>query len=284
MGTPVSKGIPYAEVIGDPVAHSKSPAIHKFWLEKLGLEGDYRATRVAKGQLPEYFEARRADPDWRGCNVTMPHKLGVAAFLDCIDPSADWAGSVNCVSWQGNELVGCNTDSSGIASAIEGARLEGAAVVIIGAGGAARTAWWSMDSEAVGETRLIARDPAQADRLLAAPKTTSMKGRYFAFEEAQDAFSGAALILNTTPLGMTGFSAMPQTILEAIPQSRIDALVADMVYHPLYTAFLSAARSFGRKTSDGLDMLVGQARDSFGHFFPVDPPSDDSDLRALLTS
>ena len=70
-------GVPYAEVIGDPIAHSKSPLIHKFWLEKLGIEGDYRAARVRADELADYLEARRADPDWRGCNVTMPHKQAV---------------------------------------------------------------------------------------------------------------------------------------------------------------------------------------------------------------
>ena len=68
-------GIPYAEVIGDPIAHSKSPLIHKFWLEKLGMEGDYRHCLVRPGELGTYFERRRHDPDWRGCNITMPHKL-----------------------------------------------------------------------------------------------------------------------------------------------------------------------------------------------------------------
>ncbi len=78
-------GVPYAEVIGDPIAHSKSPLIHKFWLEKLGIEGDYRATRVTADELPAYFAARRSDPDWRGCNVTMPLKEAAYQLLD-VDP------------------------------------------------------------------------------------------------------------------------------------------------------------------------------------------------------
>ena len=71
-------GVPYAEVIGDPIAHSKSPVIHKFWLQQLGMEGDYRRTQVRPEELESYIADRRADPDWRGCNVTMPHKQAIA--------------------------------------------------------------------------------------------------------------------------------------------------------------------------------------------------------------
>ena len=73
--------VPYAEVIGDPIAHSKSPLIHQFWLDKLGLEGAYRATRVAGGDLPSYLSARAADPDWAGCNVTIPHKQAMIPLV-----------------------------------------------------------------------------------------------------------------------------------------------------------------------------------------------------------
>ena len=80
-------GIPYAEVIGDPVEHSKSPVIHKFWLEKLGIEAEYRATRVAPAELRDYLASRRADPDWLGCNVTMPHKVRVWQLLPHVTSS-----------------------------------------------------------------------------------------------------------------------------------------------------------------------------------------------------
>ena len=96
-------GIPYAEVIGDPVAHSRSPLIHKFWLERLGIEGDYRATRATAGELPAYLAARRSDPDWRGCNVTMPHKQAILPLLDDV---ADDLRAVNCVLPRSGRLVG----------------------------------------------------------------------------------------------------------------------------------------------------------------------------------
>src|SRR3954447_3037097 len=103
---------PYAEVIGNPIAHSKSPAIHNFWLTRLGLKADYRATLVT--DLAAYFEARRGDPDWRGCNVTAPHKQNVIPFLDEASP----IGAVNCIVRDGDRLVGLNTDVDGVNEAL----------------------------------------------------------------------------------------------------------------------------------------------------------------------
>src|SRR3954468_1436768 len=133
-------GVPYAEVIGDPIAHSKSPVIHKFWLEKLGMEGDYRRAQVKTGELESYFESRRNDPDWRGCNVTMPHKSDVASFMDDVDPSARRIGAVNTVKRFDQKLVGLNTDWIGLNLALGEHSAAGKDVVLIGAGGAARAA------------------------------------------------------------------------------------------------------------------------------------------------
>ena len=105
---------PYAEVIGDPIAHSKSPLIHGFWLQALGIDGDYRRTHVTPGDLPAYIEQRRADPDWRGCNVTIPHKLAV---MDLVDDPGDIRGTIGAmntvVRQPGGALIGTNTDAAG---------------------------------------------------------------------------------------------------------------------------------------------------------------------------
>src|SRR5688500_3616908 len=109
-------GRPYAEVIGDPIAHSKSPLIHKFWLEKLGIEGDYRATRITPAELPEYLHVRRRDSDWRGCNVTMPLKTEVTPFLWVLDRHAQLLGAVNTIIHdEASRLRGHNTDVNGVA-------------------------------------------------------------------------------------------------------------------------------------------------------------------------
>jgi shikimate dehydrogenase len=277
-------GVPYAEVIGDPVAHSKSPLIHKYWLEQLGMEGDYRATRVTAGELPRYFETRRADPDWRGCNVTMPLKRGVESLLDRIDPSSEWADATNCVYWDGDELWGCNTDSSGVATAIDGASVYRKPVVVIGSGAASRAALWMLAMEEPAELRVVARNLDRASVVL---DGLQPPGRCFPLSDADEAFSGASVVINATPLGMSGFAAMPSNLLAAIRETSIDARIIDMVYDPLETRLLATAREFGRRCRDGLITLVGQAQDSFGHFFDDLAPRfawEDGQLRQRLTS
>jgi shikimate dehydrogenase len=277
-------GVAFAEVIGDPIAHSKSPLIHKYWLEQLGIEGDYRAVQLQTQELTAYFESRRNDPDWRGCNVTMPHKGSVAGLLDQIDPSSEWTESINCVYRDGAELSGCNTDSFGVGAAICGAPVHRNPVVVIGAGAAARTALWALAMEEPSELRVVARD---LDRAKAVLKDLRPPGRCFEMSDADVAFSGAALIINASPLGMRGFETMSPTLLSAIRNTSIDAVIVDMVYEPLETPILAAARNFGRKCRDGLVMLVGQAQESFGNFFHGSPPPaswDDAKLRQRLTS
>jgi predicted house-cleaning NTP pyrophosphatase (Maf/HAM1 superfamily) len=116
----------YAEVIGDPISHSKSPLIHGFWLEKLGIAADYRACHVPSQDLPAYLASRRADPHWRGCNVTIPHKALAIGAVNTVVPLP------------GGGLGGTNTDVDGVADAVGDLRLDGRHAVVIGAGGAAR--------------------------------------------------------------------------------------------------------------------------------------------------
>ncbi|RZM12345.1 MAG: shikimate dehydrogenase, partial [Sphingomonas sp.] len=130
---------PYAEVIGDPIAHSKSPLIHRFWLEALGLEGDYRATRVAPGDLAAFFADRAADPAWRGCNITVPHKV---AALDHVADPGDVRASIGAINtvFRGEDgaLAGTNTDAAGFWAPIAELDLADRPVTVVGAGGAAR--------------------------------------------------------------------------------------------------------------------------------------------------
>jgi len=104
---------PYAEVIGDPIAQSKSPIMHGFWLEKLGIDADYGRSHLATDELPAFIEKRRADPAWRGCNVTLPHKQSVMPLLDRIDPVAEAIGAVNTIVPRDGVLIGHNTDAPG---------------------------------------------------------------------------------------------------------------------------------------------------------------------------
>lgn len=243
---------PYAEVIGDPIAHSKSPAIHNFWLKKLGLEGDYRSTLVT--DLNAYFAARRGDPDWRGCNVTAPHKLAVIPLLDEAGP----IGAVNCVVPHGGRLVGLNTDVDGIAEALAGA--DRTRVVLIGSGGAAKAARAAL-ADAGGLVSITRQRIENAEPIM-----------------------GATLIVNATPLGMAHAGPMPSALLAALPSAAPNATVLDMVYQPLDTPLLQAARAAGLRSVDGLAMLIGQARRAFRLFFGAEPPSEhDPELRHLLS-
>jgi shikimate dehydrogenase len=258
-------GIPYAEIIGDPVAHSKSPAIHAFWLERMGLEGDYRRRRVRPGELGAYFEARRRDPDWRGCNVTMPLKQAAVAHVDRLAPTARRIEAVNTIVAEDGELIGHNTDWQGVNLALGDWRAEMKEVVLIGAGGAARAALEELRQAHPKRLLVMNRTPGKAAALL----------DHFGLEGETGPIGdppAADLLINASPLGMDG---CPPLILDlsALPRH---AIVFDMVYLPLETALLQAARARGLRTIDGLAMLICQAAAAFALFFGQAPESGDT--------
>jgi shikimate dehydrogenase len=273
---------PYAEVIGDPIGHSKSPTIHGFWLERLGIDAEYRAAHVLAEDLAGYVARRRADPLWRGCNVTIPHKQAIAPLLDARDGKASAIGAVNTVVRHGDgKLVGTNTDVDGVAAAVGGLDLAGRLAVVIGAGGAARAAFAYLAGQGCA-VRVLARSPEKAQ---AAAGECGLAAEVVRLEPGGRPLAGAALVINATQLGMAGQAAMPGFVLDALGEAASDALVFDMVYAPLETDLLAAARSRGLRTADGLLMLVGQAATAFERFFDRAPPrEDDAELRARLAS
>lgn len=275
-------GVPYAEVIGDPIAHSRSPQIHKFWLETLGIEGDYRAVRVGQADVADYLKVRRTDPDWRGCNVTMPLKQAVVPLLDSSrDPI------VNCVSRRGAALVGSNTDSGGVDEVIAdwGVCPNQARVAMIGAGGAAWAAIGALDVLCYFAIDIIVRDPAKGERFLDSVNLSGASCQVHSLEGAGEALRGRYAVINASPLGMVGYPAMPDTVLEGLGGMMEDGFAFDMVTAPVQTIFLDRARKASLSTSDGLTMLIGQARSSFMTFFGALPPEGlDSHLRRKLHS
>lgn len=266
--------IPHAEVIGDPIAHSKSPLIHRFWLEKLGIAGDYRATHVVAGDLGDFFARRAADPDWRGCNVTVPHKLAV---LDHVPDPGDVRGMIGAANtvFRGEDgaLIATNTDAAGFLSPIADLDLAGRPVAVIGAGGAARAVLFALARSGVGNVTVLNRTPLKAAALLA---HFGLKGDALPLGARLPA---AALLVNTSVLGMTGQEPLA---LDLAPLPA-DAVVYDIVYAPLDTPLLNAARARDLETVDGLEMLVGQAAVAFELFFGAAPPREhDAELRARL--
>ncbi|MBJ7500570.1 MAG: shikimate dehydrogenase [Sphingopyxis sp.] len=266
--------IPYAEVIGDPIAHSKSPLIHGFWLEALGLAGDYRRAHVTLDALAAFVAERRNDPDWRGCNVTIPHKLAV---MDLVDDPGNVRGTIGAmntlVRQKDGTLIGTNTDAAGFYAPLAGLDLEGAPVAVVGAGGAARAVLFALARAKVGHVTILNRSPLKAMGLLA---TFGLRGEVVALD-AQ--LPPAALLVNSSSLGMSGHPPLDLD-LSPLPD---EAIVYDLVYSPLRTGLLQTAEARGLDTVDGLDMLIGQAALAFELFFGSAPPEGrDEELRALL--
>lgn len=272
----------YAEVIGDPVAQTKSPQIHRYWLDRLGLAGEYRATRVESGDLGRFLKRRRSDPDWRGCNVTIPHKEKVLPLLDQVESDAAAIGAVNCIVPGAAGLVGHNTDVDGVAAALDGAGLEGRKAAVIGGGGGARAAVSYFARCGAQEIAILVRDPEKAEplRRLAPDARVEIGG----FQSADRLFEGASALVNASPLGMSGCPGMPAELLAAVARHASGATLLDMVYEPIETGFLLAGRDKGARLVDGLVMLVGQAATAFELFFGRTAPPADPVLRDLLAT
>ncbi len=272
----------FAEVIGDPIAQSKSPLIHKYWLERLGIAGDYVRTRVPSDELASFLDGSRSDANWRGCNVTIPHKQAVVPLLDRLDAGAKAIGAVNCVVRENVGLVGYNTDIDGIAAALDSTELRGRKAALIGAGGAARAVVAYLASRGVGRIALVARNLERAETLR--PRAPGMDTHVFGFDDADVAFGGAVAIINASPLGMAGANPMPQSLLDAVRSHAAGATVFDLVTTPAETDFLLAGAAAGGHPVDGLTMLVGQAARAFELFFGAPAPPPDETLRDLLTT
>lgn len=282
---------PYAEVIGDPIAQSKSPVMHGFWLETLGISGRYDRRHLMTADLPGFFAERRADPDWRGCNVTLPHKQTVTPLLDRIDPAALAIGAVNTIVARDGVLIGHNSDAPGFLDPLR-SQLSAHHLLrtarILGTGGAARAiahALWDEGFTLIIAGRDLAKAQAMADvfgpnDVHVATLDTFAQPLDFDWGDAGDRLD---LVVNATSLGMTGQPPLAIDFSNVPP----GAIVYDAIYAPLVTPLLAEAKERGHQTVDGLSMLIGQGRIAFQHFFGAEPPSDpasDAALRVRLTS
>ncbi|WP_439544965.1 shikimate dehydrogenase [Sandarakinorhabdus sp.] len=266
-----------AGVIGWPVAHSKSPLIHRFWLGKLGIDGDYSRFPVAPDHLADFIRALPA-MGLRGVNVTVPHKVAVMDFLDGLDASAAAVGAVNIVRLlPDGRLGGANSDIDGICAPLADHPVASRDVIILGSGGAARAALIAAQRLRANRVSIVARDTAKATAMLA---QAGQPGAAMAWGRALPASADTALLFNATSLGMAGQPDLDIDI-SGLPAS---AVVFDAVYVPLDTPLLQAARARGLATIDGLQMLIGQAAVAFESFFGAAAPRcHDTELRALLT-
>lgn len=264
-----------AGVIGWPVAHSKSPVIHRFWLGKTGVDGEYARFAVVPERLGAAVRALPA-LGVAGVNVTVPHKVAVMAHLDVLEETAATVGAVNLVRvLEDGRLAGANTDIDGVWQPLAGYGLSGRRVVIVGAGGAARAAVVAMARLGVGGITVMVRDVAKGARML------ESLGQVGAVIGMGERFSDAALVFNATQMGMAG---QPALALD-LSGMAADGVVFDAVYAPLETPLLAAARERGLAVVDGLAMLIGQAAGAFEVFYGVPAPrAHDAELRALLVA
>jgi shikimate dehydrogenase len=257
-----------AGVMGWPIAHSRSPALHGWWLEQHRIDGAYVPMAVRPDQLAT---ALRALPvlGFAGCNLTIPHKEAALALVDRLDPVARRIGAVNTVVVSADgTLEGRNTDGFGFIESLRAATPGWSAAqgpaVLVGAGGAARAILVALLDDDAPEIRIINRTAGRATALAA---EFGARIRPVDWSERREALAGAALLVNTTSQGMHGEAALD------LPLDRLpgDALVNDIVYVPLETPLLAAARARGNPVVDGLGMLLHQARPGFAAWFGLSP-------------
>jgi shikimate dehydrogenase len=257
-----------AGVMGYPVAHSRSPILHKYWLEENGLRGDYVVLPVLPSRLEQ---ALRALPvlGFAGCNLTIPHKVAAMSLVDHVDALAQRVGAMNTVVVEDNgSLTGYNNDVFGFVQSVLDAqpqwRADAGPIAVMGAGGAARAVLVGLLDSGAREIRLSNRSDSKAQDMA---QEFGNKVHYVPWNERSDALAGVALAVNTTNQGMQGESALSVS-LDSLPAQ---ALVADIIYVPLQTPWLAAAKARGNATVNGLGMLINQARPAFNAWFGVMP-------------
>jgi shikimate dehydrogenase len=267
-----------AGVMGWPVAHSRSPKIHNYWLQKHGLNGPYVLLPVAPGNLKVALPGLAA-LGFRGCNITIPHKVDALSLVHELDPVARRMGALNTIVVQPDgSLKGFNNDGFGYIQSLLDAkpdwRADAGPITVLGAGGAARAVVLSLAERGATEIRLINRSfekaQALADEFGGPIKALPWSERHAALAEI-------ALLVNTTNQGMHGTPDLDLQ-LDALP---VSALVSDVIYVPLETPLLAAARKRGNATVNGLGMLLNQARPAFHAWFGV-MPEVTPELRQLV--
>ncbi len=267
-----------AGVMGWPVMHSRSPHLHNYWFKQHGLAGTYVPLAIEPDKLGPALRAL-APLGFAGCNLTIPHKEAALAIVDEIAPTAKKMGAISCVTVRKDgSLVGTNNDGYGyMANLIEAQpawRADAGPAVVIGAGGGARAVVMSLAEKGAREIRLVNRTMARTETLardLGAPV------KPLPWDSRHDALEGANLVVNTTSQGMVGQGTLDLK-LDKLPRT---AVVSDIVYIPLETPLLAAARQRGNPTVSGLGMLLHQARPAWESWFGISPEVT-PELRALI--
>lgn len=253
--------------MGWPIAHSLSPALHGYWLKAHGIAGEYSRLAVAPADLPAAL-ARLRTEGWRGCNLTIPHKEAALAQLDRVDAAARRIGAVNTIAVENGKLAGFNTDGFGfienLRAAVPDFDAKAGPAVVLGAGGAARAIIDTLGAAGAPAIRLVNRS---LDRARTLARNFGGAIEPVPWDRRAAALDGATLLVNATSLGMDKNPPL-ELDLARLPKT---AVVNDIVYAPLETALLKAAKARGNRTVDGLGMLLHQGRPGFELWFGVRP-------------
>jgi len=267
-----------AGVMGWPVMHSRSPLLHNYWFKQHGLTGTYVPLAIAPATLAVALRALHP-LGFAGCNLTLPHKQAAMTVVDEVDALAKTIGAISCViARPDGSLAGTNNDCYGFIENLRqsqpGWRADAGPVVVIGAGGGARAVCYGLAQEGAREIRVVNRSLARAQEI-----ANDFGGplKVLPWEQRHDALDGAAMVVNTTSCGMVGQPALDLK-LDKLPKN---ALTADIIYIPLETPLLAAARARGNPTVNGLGMLLHQGRPAWKAWFGIEPQVT-AELRALL--
>jgi len=273
------KPIPLAGVLGNPIAQSKSPRLHRHWLRKYGLLGDYVPLHVTEENLETVVRAM-PKMGFVGANVTLPHKIAVMQFADQITDRATLIGAANTLTFKDDgKIIADNTDGYGFMANLKQNAPDwdptSGPAVLLGAGGAARAIIVALADAGVTEILLTNRTRTKADALRAEFGT---RIRVVDWVQAGNILEGAATVINSTSLGMTGNAAL-RIPLDGLTKG---TLVTDIVYSPLRTRLLEEAEAAGCTVVDGLGMLLHQGVPGFERWFGVRPEVDDKTRQAVL--
>ncbi|HPA37251.1 MAG TPA: shikimate dehydrogenase [Phenylobacterium sp.] len=266
-----------AGVVGQPIAHSMSPVLHNAWIAAAGLDAVYVPFGIAEGRFAAFVQGLRGG-SVAGLNVTLPFKGEALAAADEATSRAAGAGAANVLVFRPDgSILADNTDGLGLLAAFAeqapGFDPKTGPVVILGAGGGARGAAAAFVEAGCPEVRIVNRTLAKAEEIATALGGTV---RAYGLDQAAAAFEGANGLVNATSAGLANGGAI-DVPLAATPEA---CVVMDMVYKPLTTPFLAGAQGLGRRTVDGLAMLIGQAIPSFEAFYGQTPPAS-VDVRTL---
>jgi shikimate dehydrogenase len=257
-----------AGVLGWPVSHSRSPRLHGYWLERYGIDGAYLPLPVRPADFSTALRGLIA-AGFAGANVTLPHKQTAFDCCDVLEDAARATGAVNTLKFENGRIIGDSTDGTGFLANLAAHKVDprSGPVLILGAGGAARSIGAALRDQDISIS-LCNRSRGRAEVLA----KLIPGARVIDWEARHDALADHALLVNTTSLGMTGQPPLDLDLARATP----GMAVADIVYAPLETPLLAAAKAVGLRAVEGLGMLLHQAVPGFAAWFGVTPVVDEA--------